>query len=59
VEMVPNLFVTKAGSEMLLLLKAVVAAPESLDPAASEASQVWRVKSVEFVRALPIPRQQN
>jgi hypothetical protein len=59
VEMVPNLFTTKAGTDMLLLLKAVVAAPENLDPAGSEAGQPWRVKSVEFVRALPIPRQQN
>jgi hypothetical protein len=60
VEMVPNLFTaTKAGPDMLLLLKAVVAAPEHLDPATSEASQPWRVKSVEFVRALTIPRQQN
>ena len=43
--------------DMLLLLKAVVAAPEGLDPTAADAGQAWRVKSVEFVRALPIQRQ--
>jgi hypothetical protein len=59
VEMIPNLLSTKGGPDMLLLLQAVVAAPESLDAAGSESVQAWRLKSVHFVRALSIPRQQN
>jgi hypothetical protein len=47
----------KGMPDLLLLLKAVVAASEGLDPTAADAGQAWRVKSVEFVRALPIQRQ--
>jgi hypothetical protein len=55
-EMIPSAFVQKGGADVLLLLKAVLAAPEGLDPAAADASQAWRVKSIEFTRALRIPR---
>jgi hypothetical protein len=44
------------SAEVLLLVKIVAAAPESLDPTAAQAFQQWYIKSAEIVRALPAPQ---
>ncbi|HYV37080.1 MAG TPA: hypothetical protein VE988_15345, partial [Gemmataceae bacterium] len=44
------------SGEVLLLVKIVAAAPENLDPLATNAFQQWYVKSAQIVRGLPVPQ---
>jgi hypothetical protein len=47
----------QAAGEVLLLVKAIVAAPDDVNPATAAAGQQWYVKSAEITRGFPIRRE--